>query len=224
MPKRPANGKTSHDNAIAEMHSVSIVAAPQDGSSRLAEAPPNRMTPDEAKSFREWKEAKKHMDCYRMCHEKLSSENELTNNRLSWNFAIQGFLFGAYALCLQTMSSVQIKLADSHISVPMRSELETSIRRLEHTIYFIRTTGEVVSLCVLLGAIAAHNAIWSIHSKFRRVHKEYRPGKWYALNTHGNHFPGLTGGGNRIAHLLGSAPLLIPVLLIFVWSHLGSLK
>jgi len=175
------------------------------------------------KDHAEWQAAKAHLECYTLCHQKLVSENELTNHRLTWNFAIQGFLFAAYAICLQSISYLKIKLTENNLN-SSADQLSSAIKTLGNTIFWLKIAGASASVFILAGAIAAHIAIWSIHKHFRSRHSEYTGrGKWYSFTTHGNHYPGLTGGGSRLAHVLGTAPLLIPVAFIVVWWRLGTI-
>lgn len=43
----------------------------------------------------------------------VQHEDDLTNNRLNWNFTIQGFLFAAYSFSLQKIAEVRADMLNS---------------------------------------------------------------------------------------------------------------
>jgi hypothetical protein len=157
-----------------------------------------------------------HLECYKFCHDKLCSENELTNNRLSWNFTIQGFLFAAYALTLQTLGNIKIKMAEMQPG-PAKVSLTDAIAVLAEINSWIPWTGILVSAFIVIGAFAAQLAILSTRKKFHEQHPYH---KYENFTMHGTHFPGVTGGGNVLAHALGTVPLGIPLVFIFIWWEL----
>lgn len=54
-----------------------------------------------------------HRDLYRMFRAYVEHEDGLTNQRLSWNFTIQGFLFAAYTLSSNKIADVKPGLLNS---------------------------------------------------------------------------------------------------------------
>jgi hypothetical protein len=166
-----------------------------------------------------------HMQCLWLAHEKLKSENELTNQRLAWNFSFNTLLFGVYAICIQGIWSLQEKLANFGDITTKNRELHVTLSQtygaLKEALRWIPLSGIVVSLVIFLGALGAQIAILNIRNKHEAGHA---PDACTAHPAHGIHWPPrLVGGGSTVAHILGLAPLLIPLVFVVIWWRLEGL-
>jgi hypothetical protein len=183
-----------------------------------------------------------HLELYTAFREYVRHEDALTNNRLGWNFTIQGFLFAAYSLALGKMGELIIERAKKDSPVP---QITFEMTQLKTAIQAFCAVGFVVSVLVFFGALAAQLAIGSIVNKWCSDHKEYpRPTNGRELLMRfrrrlagavscevkaedkksqplAPYLPNLTGGGSTAAHYLGfGAPIVIPLVLAFSWGWL----
>jgi hypothetical protein len=178
----------------------------------------------------------RHLKLYAAFRDYTKHEDNLTNNRLNWNFTIQGFLFFSWAYGLQKLVDLKIEVARLNLanSLPEKIKADTlqslgsAIQGVQHAMTVLGFAGFSVSALILFGALAAQIAIRKIEHKWLTEHIEYRPNtpwhKWYdpnsqrKRNTHGPHLAGVVGGGSLTAHVLGfSAPLLIPLVFMAAW-------
>jgi hypothetical protein len=167
---------------------------------------------------------------YTVFIKRLEHENELTNHRLNWNLAIQGFLFFTLAYCIEAMATLEAALlrTKSELDPGWVSHLETSIESVRYVAKIICGLGIAVNIFIFWGALAAQFAIWTIDRHWRSKHQDFRrnlpwrkgfdresPWKW---TTHSDHLPGSLGGGLPAAHVLGLLPpLLLPVAFVLAW-------
>lgn len=165
----------------------------------------------------------------------IKHEHDLINNRLSWNFTIQGFLFAAYTLTFQKIADIRIALAQNYI-VPDRVEK----LRIPHTLYdlhllllAISAVGLGVSFFVYISVQAARMASVSLQKMWNETTKDwsesspptsigdvyralFKPPDPQPTNPLG--LPNLFGGGHPLADLLGFyAPSALPIILMVVW-------
>ena len=161
-----------------------------------------------------------HLELYSAFRDYVKHEDDLTNNRLNWNFTIQGFLFLSWAYCIQKIAELRIALAaadDAHRKVAA-AELRKAIGDIDAGVVIIGWVGLSVSALILLGALGAQVAITLLNRKWESGHEEYKPTSRSKWNANGPHLPGLIGGGNRVAHGLGfGAPILIPICFMVAW-------
>lgn len=157
---------------------------------------------------------KEHLQLYGAFRDYSKHEDDLTNNRLNWNFTIQGFLFFSWAYCLQKLIDLRIaanatKAVAKAVSTPP-TDLQNAIRDLQLAMVVIGGVGLAVSLLVFLGACGAQIAILKIRSQYQPPTED--------SNTHETHLPGLIGGGSDLAHFLGVVgPLFIPIIFALAW-------
>ena len=176
-----------------------------------------------------------HFGIYR---EYVKHEDDLINNRLSWNVTIQGFLFAAYTFSLQKIGDIRLGLLNKDIDPKRIGPLKVlhTLSDLHFLLAALAFTGIVVSMAVYLSIRAARLAISELENRWHELHDSYAPKgtfewwPWYrnylkgretAHKTHGPLLPGLIGGGHPAAHWLGFyAPTYLPVLLVLVWVFL----
>jgi hypothetical protein len=115
------------------------------------------------------------------------------------------------------MSNLNIKLADKISDSGTLIALRSSVREARLILQLICYSGIIVSVPIVLATLGAQIAIYSNVKYLHGHYPEYKldwPRKWHS---HGEHRPGILGGGNPLANLLGMAPLLIPVLSTAAW-------
>src|SRR5579872_1995260 len=131
------------------------------------------------------------LDTYKLFRDRIEHEDNLIVQRLSWLVASQSFLFTAYAITTNGLTSVDPKLAGGF------AEQAGLLFRL------IPTVAICVALLIYISILAALKAIRQI----RRIYqsKPIPP----------DLPPIQTGATTRLLGL--SAPLLLPVLFVSVW-------
>jgi hypothetical protein len=183
---------------------------------------------------------------YEILHEKLKVENDLTNQRLTWNFAIQALLFAAWMTCAQTVATLKGGLADpipplqvfsleKILEIPDKlrrfHEIERYVQSLSHAEWVIAAIGILMNLVILCGTVGAQLAAWQIACFWLKKNKnhnvnlpwwpEYDRTKPWSWTSCGKYLPGLFGGGNAIAYHLGLVPPFgIPLIFVGAWITL----
>ncbi len=152
----------------------------------------------------------------------MEHEDDLINNRLNWNFTIQGFLFLSWAYCFQKLVDLKIGLACRGSNCPDQATIDKTIQVTREAMEYISFAGIAVSLLIFLGAWGAQLAIWRLHSKWLKEHPEYKDDLRRQTRDEKENekaiLPGLCGGGSKLAFLLGLAPpISIPIVLICIW-------
>lgn len=191
---------------------------------------------------------KEHLELYCVFRDYLKHEDNLINNRLNWNFTIQGFLFFSWAYCFQKAVDLEIALAAKDLAAESAAKLTSALREIHAAMMAIGCAGFIVTLLVFFAALGAELAINNICGKWNKDHPEYAHGpelsgdarsvrKLVALfrsirhgkldakhDTHEPHLPGIIGGGRRGAHVLGfGAPIAIPIFFMAAWVLLTIL-
>jgi hypothetical protein len=166
-----------------------------------------------------------HMECLWLAHEKLKSENELTNQRLGWNFSFNALLSAAYGLCIQALWAIQGKISDldkihENRNSDQYATLAQSFAALKGALHWMPIAGILVSIMIFVGALAAQIAIMSIRGKYKSGH----PDNCDDDVGHGEDWPPeVVGGGSMLAHVLGWVPLGMPWVFVFIWWQLKIL-
>lgn len=131
------------------------------------------------------------IDVYRLFRGRIEHEDNLIMQRLSWLVASQSFLFTAYAITTNGLSSLEPKTAGGFL------EQSALLFRL------IPTVAIFVALLIYISILAALRAIRQI----RRL---------YQAKSLPPHLPPIqTAATTRLLGL--SAPLLLPLLFVSVW-------
>jgi len=143
-------------------------------------------------------------------------EDDLINQRLNWNFTIQGFLFGAYVYTAQKISELKISLLSriqSQDALALLNSHTLGLRELRITMLTVALVGFSVSVFVYMSILAARMSIEKLSSDWEKLRVQYA-----AL---GDYLPGLVGGGDGWAHTFGFlAPKLLPIGFIVAWGML----
>ena len=130
-------------------------------------------------------------DMYQLCRSRIEHEDELIVQRLSWLVASQSFLFTAYAITTNALTTLDPKAAG---------------RFLDHAVLVFRlipTVAICVALLIYISILAALRAIREIRRLYlsRPIPADLPP-----IQT------------SATTRLLGlSAPLLLPLLFVSVW-------
>src|ERR1700722_1658046 len=121
-------------------------------------------------------------DLYKTYRHYIEHEDSLINNRLSWNFAIQGFLFAAFSFSAQKMAEVNAKILSE--LKPSSVEVEylvaiSGVGQLHLLLIVLALVGLFVSALVYVSVGAARIAIANIEDKWLTVNEDYqvKPGK-----------------------------------------------
>ena len=136
---------------------------------------------------------------FKIFRDYMQHEDNLINQRVSWNSTIQGFLFATYGLSQQ-------KLPDPKPGPGALHNLETLVRTIP---WF----GFGLSILVFLAVLAATLAHRRLADDWRvRVSPCY-PDKQY--------LPDIAAGGVKAAGWLGfGAPVLIPIFFAVAWLYI----
>ena len=136
---------------------------------------------------------------FKIFRDYMQHEDNLINQRVSWNSTIQGFLFATYGLSQQ-------KLPDPKPGPGALHNLETLVRT-------IPWLGFGLSILVFLAVLAATLAHRRLADDWRvRVSPCY-PDKQY--------LPDIAAGGVKAAGWLGfGTPVLIPIFFAVAWLYI----
>jgi hypothetical protein len=163
-----------------------------------------------------------HCRHYEIFRDYVKHEDELINNRLNWNFTIQGFLFAAYTFSLQKVSEVRenilLHLPSQALQVVLNSHI-LGLRELRIAMVMVALVGLSVSGWVYLSVSAARIAIDEVVRKWHTLYPDYGSNPTAGKrNTHGPYLPGLTGGGHVSTHDFGfMAPRALPLGFVAAW-------
>lgn len=128
---------------------------------------------------------------YRLCRSRIEHEDELIVQRLSWLVASQSFLFTAYAITSNALTTLDPKAAGSF---------------LDHAVLVFRlipTVATCTALLIYISILAGLRAIRQIR-------------RFYLSKAVPTDLPPIqTSATTRLLGL--SAPLLLPVLFVSVW-------
>jgi len=110
-----------------------------------------------------------------------------------------------------------VVLASKKLDSVARATLLAAVGDLRTAVWCIGIIGVGVSIVICLATIGAQIAIVSIERYL--IENCWDPEaelSWW--NTHFRKWPGILGGGERLAHILGMLPpVLIPILFALVW-------
>jgi hypothetical protein len=163
--------------------------------------------------------ARSHLELYKVYRRYCESENSLTNHRLTWLFTIHGFLFAAYAFCLQGTST----LLTGANPFPQSGMLPFTVNSLAFVRFIISVTGIAVSVLTWPATIAAQLAVGKLNRKWKGiVLLRKQADRELGISTF--ELPGLLGGGNPWAHVLGMVPpyflpLAFALIWFWIWEH-----
>jgi hypothetical protein len=162
-----------------------------------------------------------HLALYAAFREYVKHEDDLINNRLNWNFTVQGFLFAAFSFSIQKMAELQSGPLFAKGPPAIQNNVRASIRDLAVVNFLVGAMGLLVSAFVCIAVLAAQAALRELERKWIEGHQEYGERPPFKLDTHGPHLPGLIGAGSSWAHRLGHwAPVSLPFWLAVTWTIL----
>ena len=187
--------------------------------------------------------AKQRIELYCVFRDYLEHEDGLINNRLNWNFTIQGFLFAAYSFSLQKIADVRIALLQQTVDPNRIAPLHVfhTMFDLQFLVATLALAGAIVSALVYVSVRAARIAIHEVQDQWFEIERSGKPTDfdWWAwlrveffntkekdtsVRTHGKEppfLPGLIGGGHQGADWLGfHAPTWLPLSITFIWVAL----
>jgi len=140
---------------------------------------------------------------YRIC------EQGLLNHRLTWNLALQGFLFATYGLSLQKLAELQAKENGADITLKQARYTVEQLRILLQTTPWI---GLLLSICVLLAVCGSWFSLRNLKREWdtKVPHNENSP-----------YIPNPSGGGSNVAFYLGFVPpAFIPMIFAVAWLYI----
>ena len=160
------------------------------------------------------------VDLYSVFREYIKHEDDLINNRLSWNLTIQGFLFGAYYFSLQKIADIKIGMSQNTIDNP-----RLVVNNLLHTIHDLKLFLVVVALVGAGVSLATYASVWAARAAIQNLNTLWAPKKelYRPPNVAAEDLPALVGGGLRIAYIVGFlAATVMPVVCFIAWCFLGK--
>lgn len=138
------------------------------------------------------------LEYYNLIRQRIEHEDNLIVQRLSWLVASQSFLFTAYAIVLNGLTT------------PPQPATETVIHQQMRLSRLIPLTAMMSCALIYVGIAAAVKAI----ADLRRSYRSRFPSNETEL-------PGIQTGG--LTRALGlAAPLLLPLVFIGVWLYLSA--
>jgi hypothetical protein len=129
----------------------------------------------------------------------LNHEHSLINQRLSWNFTIQGFLFGAYAFVLNKTADVRGEL--TKVSADGVDILLGALHDLQILLL-------VIGLAGFCASIAVHLSVWGARRSMNELRERWTRMKFTEEETVDRvslscGYPPIMGGGDPKATTLG---------------------
>jgi hypothetical protein len=147
---------------------------------------------------------------YNIFRQYMMREDDLINHRLSWNLAIQGFLFASYAFSVQKLAEIHTKALvekGSEVARQLANSAETAPLRL--LIFIIPLVGLSMASFVWFAVLAAKMALEKLHTDWQHVSLGY-PEQPYLPDTAGAGVPTAVRFGFK-------APLWIQAIFIAAW-------
>ena len=137
---------------------------------------------------------------YQIFRDYLQHEDDLIHQRVSWNWAVQAFLFAAY------VATLKFGAPQEH-GAPQDRQLLNILTR-----YVIPLLGIIVSLFSFCGTKAAHLAITQLENDWNRCRE------LYGRVEERTFLPDLTGGGSKPARRYGIwATVYLPLATAGAW-------
>lgn len=146
---------------------------------------------------------------YRIFRSYIEHEDNLINNRVTWNLAVQGFLFATYGFSLQNLAEVE---ANPNFAAQIK--LSHSVMQLKILVLAIPLVGFALSLGVFFAVRAAQIALKKLREdcKTEVLDKAHEASCYLPL-------PG--GAGKPWAIRLGFVPpFAIPLVFALAWAIL----
>jgi len=153
-------------------------------------------------------------ELYAAYRQYLNHEHNLINQRLSWNFTIQGFLFTSYAFVLNKTADVRIEL--SKATTGSVDTLLASLHELQVLLFVVAVAGVCVSLAIHFSAWGARRAM----NELRRRWSTLKCTQEQTLEDFSlaSGYPHIMGGGDPSATKLGfRAPAMLSLAFAVAW-------
>jgi hypothetical protein len=144
----------------------------------------------------------------------LNHEHSLINQRLGWNFTIQGFLFTSYTFALNKVADVRVALSQG--AMLGVNELKAALHEL-HVLLFVIA---VVGICA---SASIHVSVWGARLSMNELRRRWsilkcNEGKSLEEVSFSHGFPAIMGGGDPHATKLGfHAPALLSIAVLIAW-------
>jgi hypothetical protein len=144
----------------------------------------------------------------------MMREDDLINHRLSWNLAIQGFLFATYGFSVQKLAEVHAKaLVEKGSDLAGQLANSVGVAPLRLLVMAIPWVGLLMALFVWFAVIAAKIALEQLHKDWNQICRNYPDQP---------QLPDVAGAGVPMAVRLGFyAPLAIPLIFILAWLFIA---
>lgn len=176
-------------------------------------------------------------ELYSYYRQYLNHEHSLINQRLGWNFTIQGFLFTSYAFVLNKVADVRISLAKDKMLAA--HELNGALHELYTLLLVIAVVGVCSSITVHMSVSGARLSMNKLRSRwceltYSQIQKaaensEKKNNDAETSNdeknlaqlslSHG--YPAIMGGGDARATWLGfQAPAFLSIAIAAAWMIL----
>ena len=174
----------------------------------LPDKPPVRPTPADCLNVGE---------LYGVYRNYLNHEHNLINQRLGWNFTIQGFLFTSYAFVSNKIADVRIELAKEAVG---------SVALLRSAQYDLQLLLLVVAAAGLCTSVAVHFSTWAARMAADELRKRwskliYEEGQTLEDLSLSRGYPQIMGGGHPDAVKAGFyAPAILSFAFALAWLFL----
>ena len=181
------------------------IPPPDDGSAGKASPAANSQTGEPAQRL---------IKLYDVYRQYLNHEHSLINQRLGWNFTIQGFFFTAYAFVLN-------KVADVRVALSQKPTFNTapdlgSLHELRFLLVVIAAAACVSSIAIGLSVLGARLAMETLTVRWKDL--KYDETQTLAKYSESVGYPHIVGGGEPMATKLSFyAPVFLSMALAAVW-------
>lgn len=152
----------------------------------------------------------------------VKHEDNLINQRLTWNITIQAFAVTTYGFSIQKKIEVygkifegcKLPIAQQTLQECAAQPLIAQLGKIDQFLIGLACSGILMNIVALLGIQAAHQAIGNLNSLWNAWDQQNNKGKTVSRSG----LPGLTGGGIDVATQSGKRTSTnLPYLLIFMW-------
>ena len=138
----------------------------------------------------------------------LSHEDDLIHQRTTWSITIQSFVIATFGFTFQKQMEIVAKQSEP-ASSSLKAELSNVLAQYDHFLVALAVFGLTVAVISGAAVYAAQSAITRLVTLWQGHHDREPCCR---------RFPLLTGGGSRIAHVLGhSLPLALPLFFVLFW-------
>lgn len=146
---------------------------------------------------------------FKIFREYRLAEQHLLNHRITWNLAVQGFLFATYGFCVQKL----VEIPNLNVNPDDQRVRHEAIVQMTHLMTIIPWVGFLLSLCVWFAVIGAMFALKNLRQEWDHKIEKNLPHEIYLPNPAG-------GGASKAIPLGYLPPFFIPLVFAIAWLYI----